>query len=100
MPKIFEYFGFIFFFYSNEHEPIHVHVIKGEFAMVFELILMNGELVEIKRRGAIGQISLSEKEAKTAEAFIRAYYKKIVKKWMDYFVLKKRIRCTAVKVKL
>ena len=23
MPKIFEYFGFIFLFYSNEHEPIH-----------------------------------------------------------------------------
>lgn len=22
MPKIFEYFGFIFLFYSNEHEPI------------------------------------------------------------------------------
>lgn len=24
MPKIFEYFGFIFYFFSNEHEPIHV----------------------------------------------------------------------------
>ena len=22
--KDFEYFGFVFFFYSNEHEPIHV----------------------------------------------------------------------------
>ena len=31
MPKIFEYFGFIFFFYSNEHEPIHVHVTHGLF---------------------------------------------------------------------
>ncbi len=29
MPKIFEYFGFIFYFYSNEHEPIHVHVQHG-----------------------------------------------------------------------
>ena len=26
MPKIFEYFGFIFLFYSNEHEPIHVQL--------------------------------------------------------------------------
>jgi len=25
MPKIFEYFGLLIFFYSNEHEPIHVH---------------------------------------------------------------------------
>ena len=26
MPKIFEYFGFIFYFFSDEQEPIHVHV--------------------------------------------------------------------------
>lgn len=25
MPKIFEYLGIIIMFYSNEHEPIHVH---------------------------------------------------------------------------
>lgn len=30
MPKIYEYFGFIFFFYSSEYEPIHVHVIKED----------------------------------------------------------------------
>jgi hypothetical protein len=30
MPDIYTYFGFIFSFYSNEHEPIHVHVVgKG-----------------------------------------------------------------------
>jgi len=25
MPKLYEYFGLIFLFYSQEHEPIHVH---------------------------------------------------------------------------
>ena len=25
MPKIYEYLGLIFFFYANEHLPIHVH---------------------------------------------------------------------------
>lgn len=25
MPKLYEYFGLIILFYSNEHEPIHVH---------------------------------------------------------------------------
>lgn len=25
MPKIFEYLGILIFFYSNEHEPVHVH---------------------------------------------------------------------------
>lgn len=26
MPEIFRLFGFSFFFYSREHEPLHVHV--------------------------------------------------------------------------
>lgn len=26
MPEIFRFFGYSFFFYSKEHEPIHVHV--------------------------------------------------------------------------
>ncbi len=26
MPKIFEYLGILIFFYSNEHEPIHVNL--------------------------------------------------------------------------
>lgn len=38
MPKIFEYFGFIFLFYSNEHEPIHVHVMKDGHEAIFEII--------------------------------------------------------------
>ena len=50
MPKIFEYFGFIFYFYSNEHEPIHVHVIHGGKESIFDLIMMEGELSEIRVR--------------------------------------------------
>ena len=38
MPKIFEYFGFIFLFYSNEHEPIHVHVMKDGHEAIFFFI--------------------------------------------------------------
>ena len=41
MPKIFEYFGFIFYFFSNEHEPIHVHVLHGDKESIFDLIMMN-----------------------------------------------------------
>ncbi len=25
MPKLYEYFGIVVMFYSNEHEPVHVH---------------------------------------------------------------------------
>lgn len=29
MPTIFILFGYRFMFYANDHQPIHVHVIKG-----------------------------------------------------------------------
>jgi hypothetical protein len=35
VPRIFQKDGYIFFFYSNDHEPIHVHVRKGNGEAVF-----------------------------------------------------------------
>ena len=100
MPKIFEYFGFIFLFYSNEHEPIHVHVMKDGYEAIFEIILENGELVEIHRRASNKMTPLSEKDAAIAEAFVKKYYKNIVDKWVNFFIYKKRIRSTKITKKL
>ncbi len=48
MPKIFEYLGILIFFYSNEHEPIHVHAKKGEFESKAEIYILEGEIDEVK----------------------------------------------------
>lgn len=53
--------------------------------IVFELILMDGELVDIRTRGDAGYDPLSEKDIKSVEDFIRVYYKNIVDKWMNFF---------------
>jgi len=37
MPKVFEKDGYRFFFYSNEHRPIHVHVRYGDGEAIFNL---------------------------------------------------------------
>ncbi|HEX8373083.1 MAG TPA: DUF4160 domain-containing protein [Chthoniobacterales bacterium] len=37
MPQIFEKEGFRFFFYSNDHRPIHVHVRKGNGEAIFNV---------------------------------------------------------------
>lgn len=100
MPKIFEYFGFVFYFYSNEHEPIHVHVIHNQQETIFELIIQNGSLVEIKQRPRAGIPALSTKDAKVAELFITKYAKNIVEKWIKFFVYKQQIKCTNIKHKL
>ncbi len=100
MPKIFEYFGFVFLFYSNEHEPVHVHVLHGDRQTVFELILTDGQLTRIGKRFPEGWVPLDGKDEKTAEAFIWVYWQTIIRKWVDFFVLKKSVRCTKVKDRL
>jgi hypothetical protein len=62
MPKIFEYLGFVLYFYSNEHEPIHIHVKKGENESVFDLVINNGRLKEVKHRNKAGVEPLSESD--------------------------------------
>jgi len=100
MPKIFEYFGFIFYFYSNEHEPIHVHVIHGGRESIFDIIMMNGALAGISVREKKGAEPLTEKDKRTAEDFIRKYHKNIIEKWVKFFVLKQSVRSTSIKKKL
>lgn len=95
MPKIYEYFGFIFFFYSNEHEPIHVHVLKGESDAVFDIILENGTLKEIKARKG-KRAAMSVQDIATAEAFVKKFYKQIIDKWINFFILKKAVRSTKI----
>jgi len=43
---------------------------------------------------------LREKDAKTAEEFIRKYETNIIEKWINFFVLRKQIRCTNIKKKI
>lgn len=100
MPKIFEYFGFIFYFFSNEHEPIHVHVQHSESESIFELIMMDGKLVEIKVRNKPGIPPLSQKDQKTAKEFIEKYHKNIIEKWVKFFVMKQAIRSTRITKKI
>jgi len=49
MPKLYEYLGIIIFFWSNEHEPIHVH---GEYQgreSKAEIIVEDGKVVRINK---------------------------------------------------
>ena len=86
MPKLYEYFGLIILFYSNEHEPIHIHAKYGKFESKAEIIIENGQIVEIRISAIKGTRPLSGKELKYFKEFLEAYAEQIVKKWIDYFV--------------
>jgi hypothetical protein len=91
MPKIFEYLGILVFFYSNEHEPIHVHAKKGGYESKAEFYIINGEISEIKIKNTSEAKPLKGKDLKDFKIFLERYADKIVEKWIDYFVYHKDV---------
>lgn len=96
MGKIFEYFGFIFYFFSNEHEPVHVHVKHGSEECIFDLIIEDGELVRLERREKTGADPMNSQAATEAKAFINHYWKEIVEKWVECFVYRRAVKNTRI----
>jgi len=75
VPKIFEKDGYRFFFYSNEHRPIHVHVRRGGGEAVFD-VETGVELRESQ--------GLKVKELARAEELAQAHREYIIQKWHEY----------------
>ncbi|MBI5775126.1 MAG: DUF4160 domain-containing protein [Verrucomicrobia bacterium] len=89
MPKLYEYFGLVVFFYANEHEPIHVH---GEFQgghARAEIILKDGKVLRIVFSNLKGKPPLSGSKMKDFQTVVRAKAEDIVRRWVDFFVFKK-----------
>jgi hypothetical protein len=95
MPKIFEYIGFVFFFYTNEHLPIHVHIRKGENESKCELIFDNG-ILELQWRKVRSKNHLTEQEKIKAGIFIEKHYSQIVEKWQKVFILHQKVSCEKI----
>ncbi|MDX6765453.1 MAG: DUF4160 domain-containing protein [Candidatus Methylacidiphilales bacterium] len=75
MPLIFEQDGYRFFFYSNDHLPIHVHVRYGGGEAVFVLE------DQIALRESIG---LKVKELSKAQELAESHKEDILKKWNEH----------------
>lgn len=80
MPTLFIIFCFRFLFYSNDHEPIHVHVIKDEHEARFQV---EPEAVLLDNKG------LKFSELRMAESVIEENRELIVERWKEYFKDKK-----------
>jgi hypothetical protein len=100
MPRIFEYLGIIIFFYSNEHEPIHVHAKKGEFESKAEFIISDGKIIEIRIQENKGFKPLKGTDLRNFKDFLSIFADKIVKKWIDYFVYHRDIDFERITKKL
>ncbi|AOS83105.1 hypothetical protein BIU88_02465 [Chlorobaculum limnaeum] len=96
MPKIYVYLGIVILFYSNEHEPIHVH---GKFQgceSKAEIIIENGKVISIVIQSVKGRKGLSSAVLNDFKVFVESNADKIVEKWIDYFVLHKQVQCEII----
>jgi len=74
LPTLLNISGFKFFFYANEHEPKHIHVIKGEgFAKI--------ELNSLR----VVQNYLKPKDLKAAMALVEEHQKEFERVWDEWF---------------
>jgi hypothetical protein len=92
MPKLYEYFGIVVMFYSNEHEPVHVHGKAQGRELRAELLIVDGDVTEIAFLPQPGREPLTDGEARYFKEVVFARAGDIVGKWIDYFVLHKSIK--------
>jgi hypothetical protein len=91
MPKLYEYFGLTVMFYSNEHDPVHVHgKCQGRESRA-EIILVDGAVQEIVYKGVAGRASLDSNELRYFQELVSSKADEIVAKWIDFFVLNKSV---------
>ena len=100
MPKIFEYLGIVIMFYSNEHEPIHVHGKFQAYESKAEFIIIDGKISDIKIKEVKGKKPLPKKELKEFKNFVSKFKEDIVQKWIDYFVYHKSVQCIKIEGKV
>ncbi|MGB5736356.1 MAG: DUF4160 domain-containing protein [Thiohalocapsa sp.] len=79
-------------FYANEHEPVHVHAKCQGRESRAELIIVDGQVTEIRMTDTFGHPPLTRREMGHFKELVRARADEIVAKWIDFFVLHKSIK--------
>jgi hypothetical protein len=96
MPKLYEYFGLTVLFYSNEHEPVHVHGIYQGAECRASFVIENGKVISITFSSVRGRKPLDPSHEAAFRELVSEYADDIVQKWVDYFVLHKSIECQKI----
>lgn len=100
MPKLYEYLGIIVFFYSNEHEPIHVHGRYNEYESKIEIIIKKGVVQSLKLSKVVGKKPLPAAQAKHFKKLVTVLADEITQSWINYFVYHKKIVAKKIAGKL
>jgi len=78
-------------FYSNEHEPVHVHGRYGAFESKAEIVFINGIVATIKIQNVEGKKPLPASQKKDFKQLVTTLSDEIIQSWINYFVYNKKI---------
>lgn len=81
MPTIFTLYGYRFMFYSNDHEPIHIHAVKGECRAKFDLF---------PTVSLVSNSGIKAHELKLLTQVVQDKRERIIEQWLIYFNSDKR----------
>lgn len=75
MPTIFDVLGLRGYFFSGDHLPIHIHVVKGAATAKIQVA---PEIKVLENKG------LKQKELSTALELVEKYREEITEMWNEY----------------
>lgn len=87
-------------FYSNEHEPIHVHGKFQGMESKAEIIIVDGKITDVVIKEVSGRKPLEPNKSKAFKEFVEAFSDQIVQRWVDYFIYHKSIKCIKIEGKI
>jgi hypothetical protein len=91
MPTLYRYLGIQILFFSEDHLPIHVHGVYQDTEGKAEIYLLNGKIHEILFKHVKNVKWLPTAQQKDFEELVRSRADEIVQKWIEHFVLQKKV---------
>ena len=90
MPTIYQYLGIVFRFYSNEHEPVHIHADYKGAVMVVKLYTKNGVVVKVEYEENTGKFPPAK--LKDLKIFVSANKNTLAYAWTQFFENKAKLK--------
>ncbi len=98
MPKVYEYLGIVIRFFSDEHDPIHIHAIYNGISVKVAFYIKDGKISRITYTETYGKFPPSKMQV--LKEFVSKYKQDIVEKWQDYFIWHKKIKAQIITKKI
>lgn len=95
---IYKYFGIVIYFWSDEHDPIHVHAEYNGKIVKVSFTIKEGKITRVTYTKDTGEFPPAK--LKDLKKFINLYKYKIVDKWCDYFIRNITPVCMTITVKV